>query len=423
VKAIFLTRSALHGKFSRLVLTYPVNAEKGASSAFREKTAALALRAASICLVAFVFSSTVSITFEQTSIILAFLAWTLALLLGYRPHYKKGMLELAFLLLLASQLISSLFSSQKLASILGVRDLFFVCIVYLFATVTRTERRMKEFVYLFIFSASLMSLYGLIQSGMGVYRITAAQSTPLTFSGILTIAFSLGFSFVLFGANRNERIIFGPLLALILAALVLSYTRSSWVAVFCAILFIGILKSRWLVVGLLLFTAIAFLLAPHPLKSRAMSIFDPHKPSARMRIVLLQSSPQVIRDHPITGVGMIDLLPIYDKYVYPNVPEHLKDERLGHFHNNLVQVTVQTGIFGLTIFLFLVFNVVRSEWGGYRAAGDRFTKSISLGSLAAFIGFFIFGMFEYNFGDSEVIMLIWFTLGLSLACRRLSDCA
>lgn len=413
----------LHGKVFRLVLTHPANLEGGALNASREKAAALALRTANVCLAAFVFSSTVSITFEQASIVLAFLAWTLALLLGYRPHYKKGMLELAFLLLLGSQLISSLFSSHILESLLGVRDLFFVCIVYLFATVTRTERRMREFVYLFIFSASLMSLYGLIQSAMGVYRITAAQSTPLTFSGILTIAFSMGFSFVLFGASRKERIIFGPLLALIFAALTLSYTRSSWIAVFCAILFIGILRSKWLVVGLLLFTAIAFLLAPHPLKSRAMSIFDPRRPSAHMRIILLKTSPQVVKDHPIIGVGMMDLLPIYDKYVYPRLPENLKKERHGHFHNNFAQVAVQTGILGLTIYLFLMFNVVRSEWGGYRAAGDRFMKSISLGSLAAFIGFFIFGMFEYNFGDSEVIMLLWFTLGLSLACRRLSDCA
>jgi len=396
--------------------------EKSGPSRGRERASALALRVADLSLVAFVFSSTVSITFEQASVVVAFLAWTTALLLGFRPGYRKGMLELAFLLLLASQVISSLFSTRMPESFFGVRDLFFICIVYLFATLTRTERRLKEFVYLFILSATLMSVYGLIESGMGVERITATQSTPLTFSGILVIAFSVGFSFFAFGAGRKERILLGPQLAVIFAALVLSHTRSSWIAVFCAVLLIGILRSKWLIIGLFLLAGAAYFMLPGSLGSRAKSVFNPYEPSNYMRIILLKSSPQVIKDHPITGVGLVDLLPIYDKYVYPHVPEELRYERLGHFHNNLVQVAVQTGILGLTIFVFLMFNIVRSEWEGYRAVGDRFLKCISLGNLAAFAGFFINGMFEYNFGDSEVIMLIWFTLGLSIACRRLSSC-
>jgi O-antigen ligase len=377
---------------------------------------------ADVSLAAFVFSSTVSITFEQASIIVAFISWSLALVLGFRPGYRKGMLDLAFLLLLASQVISSVFSTDASQSFSNLRDLFFICIVYLFATATRTKERFKEFVYLFILSATLMSIFGLLQSVMGAHRITATQATPLTFSGILTIAFCVGLSFAAFGASRRERFYLVPQVVLIFAALVFSYSRSSWLAVFAGILFLGIVRSKRLVPGLVAFTIIAFFVAPGSVRSRAVSIFDPHEPSNYMRLMLLRYSPEVIRDHPVTGVGLVDLLPVYDRYVYPHVPDNLKDIRLGHFHNNLVQVAVQTGILGLTIFLFLVFNIVRSEWGGYRAAGDRFLKSISLGNLAAFVGFFVNGVFDYNFGDSEVIMLVWFTLGLSLACRRLPGC-
>jgi putative inorganic carbon (HCO3(-)) transporter len=343
------------------------------------------LRLADVALVGFVFSSTVSITFEQVSIVIAFLAWALAVLLGYRPAYRKGLLELSFLILLASQLISSLLCQQVGESLMGMRDLFFVCIVYLFAILTRSERRMKEFIYLLVFSATLMSIYGLIESVMGVYRIRATQSTPLTFSGILVIVFSIGFSFVLLAASRKEKMVLGPQLGIILAAILLSYTRSSWLALFFAIILIGILKERRLIPALLIGTLLIFLLGPESIRSRAVSIFNPSGQSSFMRIELLKSSPRVIRDHPLTGVGLVDLLPVYDTYVRPNVPDHLKEIRLGHFHNNLVQVVVQTGIFGLTTFLFLMFNIVRSEWEGYRAAGDRFLMSVSLGSLAAVI--------------------------------------
>ena len=321
------------------------------------------LRVADAGLVGFIFSSTVSITFEQASIIVAFLAWSLAVLFGYRPGYKKGLLELSFLLLLVSQLASSLLSARMGESLSGMRDLFFVSIVYLFATLTRTERRMKEFIYLLVFSATLMSIYGLAES------------------------------------------------------------LSSWIALFFAVLLIGIVGARKLIPALLVGTLLVYALGPASIRSRAASILDPSESSGFMRLELLKASPRVIRDHPLTGVGLVDLLPVYDEYVRPHVPEHLKEIRLGHFHNNVVQVAVQTGIFGLTTFLFLMFNVVRSEWEGYRAAGDRFLVSVSLGSLAAFVAFSINGLFEYNFGDSEVVMLMWFTLGLSLASKRLSACA
>jgi O-antigen ligase len=381
-----------------------------------------ALFVADVSLTAFVFSSTVSITFEQVSIVVAFLAWSLSILLGARPGYKKGLLELSFALLLVVQLVSSLFSSRMAASLFHMRDLFFISVVYLFATLTRSEKRMKEFLFLFTAAATIMSVYGLSESAMGMDRIRATQSTPLTFSGILGIAFALGFAFVLLGADRREKLIVAPQLALIGAAIVMSHSRSSWIAVFCALLFIGIVKKRKLIPVLLALVALVLLVSPTSVRSRAASIFDLNEPSNRMRIILLESSPEVVKDHPIVGVGLIDLLPVFDEYVLPNVPEHLRGERLGHFHNNFVQVAVQTGILGLTIFIFVLFNIVRSEWEGYRTAGDRFLESVSLGSLAAFVAFLVNGMFEYNFGDSEVIMLVWFTLGLSIASRRLSRC-
>jgi O-antigen ligase len=262
-----------------------------------------------------------------------------------------------------------------------------------------------------------------VESAAGVYRVTATQSTPLTFSGILVITFSLGFCFALLAASRKERMVLGIQLAVILAAVLMSHTRSAWIALFSAILFVGIVKKRKLVPVLLACTLLLFVLAPGSIGSRALSIFDVSGQSIHMRIELLKASPRVIGDHLLTGVGLVDLLPVYERYVLPNVPENLRHIRLGHFHNNIVQVAVQTGIFGLTTFLFLMFNIVRSEWEGYRAAGDRFLLSVSLGSLAAFVAFSVNGLFEYNFGDSEVIMLMWFTLGLSLASKRLSACA
>ena len=46
-------------------------------------------------------------------------------------------------------------------------------------------------------------------------------------------------------------------------------------------------------------------------------------------------------------------------------------------------------------------------------------KGVVLGSLAGYTGFLVNGLFEWNFGDSEVIMLVWLLTGLALATERL----
>ena len=43
------------------------------------------------------------------------------------------------------------------------------------------------------------------------------------------------------------------------------------------------------------------------------------------------------------------------------------------------------------------------------------TKGLVIGSLAAVISFLVGGMFETNFYDSEVVMLLYFIMGLALA--------
>ena len=63
-------------------------------------------------------------------------------------------------------------------------------------------------------------------------------------------------------------------------------------------------------------------------------------------------------------------------------------------------------------------------WRIYARVGpeDRQAKALVVGSLACVIGFQIEGLFEYNFGDSEVITLTYFLMALPFvvhhACRR-----
>jgi putative inorganic carbon (HCO3(-)) transporter len=85
-----------------------------------------------------------------------------------------------------------------------------------------------------------------------------------------------------------------------------------------------------------------------------------------------------------------------------------------HSHNNLLQVTVERGIFGLLIFLWLWYLIVKKglcTLFRLRRRGERHFALV-LGCLAGALGFFVDGMFQNNFGDTEVVILFWLMVGL-----------
>jgi O-antigen ligase len=116
-------------------------------------------------------------------------------------------------------------------------------------------------------------------------------------------------------------------------------------------------------------------------------------------------------DYPIVGTGDIDLKELYLQYTIPIDP----DEG-GHLHNNFVQLLVTLGIVGFMAVVAIFVRMVLYELSVFRQVRERpIAESIALGAIAIFIGFQINGLFEWNFGDQEIVVLLWFSLGLVIA--------
>ena len=52
---------------------------------------------------------------------------------------------------------------------------------------------------------------------------------------------------------------------------------------------------------------------------------------------------------------------------------------------------------------------------------DWIEKGIVLGALGGLVGFMISGLVHYNWGDSEVVMIFYLIMGLSLVVDRFSQ--
>ncbi len=198
-------------------------------------------------------------------------------------------------------------------------------------------------------------------------------------------------------------------------ALILTNTRSSWVGFLGGFIVLSYLKNKYLFFVLVAFIALFFLLAPASQVHRARSIVDLSDPTNHSRLVMWSTGMKIFADHPLLGIGDSDVHAVYVNYKSPD-----DNEPGGHLHNNFVMLLVTLGIVGFGIVVTMFVKILMVEYGIFRTSMDDWvTGSIGLGAFAAFIGFLLNGMFEWNFGDHEIMVFIWFTVGLAFAADRL----
>jgi putative inorganic carbon (hco3(-)) transporter len=145
---------------------------------------------------------------------------------------------------------------------------------------------------------------------------------------------------------------------------------------------------------------IALVLAPGQVQDRARSIVNPQDLGSRDRIVMWKIGRDMIRDHPVFGVGPEMIQPKYAAYrqAYPDAV----NETNFHLHNVPIQIAAERGVPALILWAWFVGS---AGWALWRQLRARVAPAIAAAGLAAVIAMLAAGLFEYNFGDSEFLML------------------
>ena len=131
------------------------------------------------------------------------------------------------------------------------------------------------------------------------------------------------------------------------------------------------------------------------------------------RVALLFGGLQMIRDHPLFGVGPQRIHSEFPRY-YSGTD--LSNFYYGHLENNIVQIGAERGLLCLAAFFWFIFELYASLVAMLRTTGES-TRWIVLSALAALTGFMVAGLFEYNFGDSEVLLLFLFIVSIPYGLR------
>lgn len=320
-------------------------------------------------------------------------------------------------------------------SLQGIGELFNLTALPLALALVRGERAVRRLVDLLVAVGAVLACTGLAQYLVGYgdldRRIRGPFSHYMTFSGFLLLCDVLLLAAMVFGARR-ERPAGEPggrffsflagapwrcfALASINAGLLGSYTRNAWLALAVTLTVTILIRAPKLLLAYLPAGVLFVWLAPTPILSRALSIADLGDSSNYDRLCMLVAGGRMVAERPLFGIGPEMVERRYNLYRDPTAPRYL----VPHLHNNLIQLAAERGLPALAAYLGLMGAAAVCAFRGLRREGGRRgpRADLWLGVLLALFAFNVAGLFEHNWGDTEVQRPVLFLLALPFCLAR-----
>jgi O-antigen ligase len=135
--------------------------------------------------------------------------------------------------------------------------------------------------------------------------------------------------------------------------------------------------------------------------------------SSRDRYYMWQAGIDMILDKPVFGQGPGMILTRYPGYRWSEAP----NPQTPHLHDNALQIAAERGLPCLALWLWMVAAILADAYREARL-GLRGPGWVAGGTLAVMAAVMTAGLFEYNFGDSEVLMFTLLVAAMPYALRR-----
>jgi O-antigen ligase len=313
----------------------------------------------------------------------------------------------------AMTLVSAAFSIDPRDSLIDSKQLVLFLVVpiaYRFAIGNRGH----TLITVVLSCAAASAAFGIIQYGILHYdqlgqRPQGTLGHYMTYSGLLMIVIALAVARVLFG--RSDRTWAALVLPALAVAVALTFSRNTAVGVCVAAALLFTLKDFRLFAILPVVAAIFIALAPGQIAKRYASMFNMNDPTVRDRVAMLHIGERIVAERPLTGVGPNMVQRLYGRYRGPDAVKAVNP----HLHNNALQIAAERGLLALALWLWFVVAVVRDLWKRFSNGRHRELAAAALATTGALLAA---GLFEYNFGDSEVLMLFLIVVTLPASAER-----
>ncbi len=380
-------------------------------------------RAAYYALLAFVALLPFSIAASQVLLTCSGILW-LALIVRGHERFDPPPMFWPLAAYAGATIVASIFSVDPRTSLIDCKQLLLFSIIPI-AYRLLDRRRALTVVDVIITAGAISAVIGVVQFGILEFDTLGQRPRGLlgmymTYSGQLMLVACMAVARVLF--RKDDRLWTVLVMPALIAALAATLSRNAWVGACVGIGLLFIIRDFRLfaLVPVALAAFIAF--APSQMTDRLYSSFrvkhlrhdtaatEASLLSNRDRLAMIRTGFRIIKKDPLTGVGPDMVIKVYASYRDPNAVQQLNS----HLHNVPLQIAAERGLPALAVWIWFIVVLVR-DFVKNRMNAD---PSLTYGALAVTVAMVTAGMFEYNFGDSEFLMLFLVLVTLPYAASR-----
>ena len=386
-----------------------------------------------VLLVLLVAGLAASITLSQTMLVVL-AAW----LLGRRLRRRLALgwpLLTPIALFSGWSVMTALLSDAPAQSVPATQSLLNLAAVWVVLHAVRDARRARWFATALFIALAVVAALSIVQvatcggdrlAGKAVglppvlssffgkcHRAHGFYSIYMTLGGVLAMLLVLTLPRLAHLRYRAAAVVAWGVTAL---AFALTLVRGAWVGFGVGVAILaGTLRRQTLALIGVVLVAAGVLAVPGVLQ-RVQSFGDTTDPTARERMAMLTAGRALLREHLITGIGPGQVKELYPQYA----PEYAVRRHTSHLHNTPLKIAVERGVVGLALWLWIfgafIARAVR-VWRGLPADATH-DRVLVAGCTAAVVSFLVAGLFEYNFGDTEVLLIALSLMALPLVIER-----
>jgi O-antigen ligase len=288
----------------------------------------------------------------------------------------------------------------------------------------------QERIYLDLDRASVSEMRAKIASG----ELLVSRGHPLraqgfydhyvTYADVLVQIALLAFGLFVTCPRRDlfGKLLLGLTVLGMTSALWLTLTRAVMVSFLGGCLLVVFLASRGSArVAMVGFTGLALIVGGLLLqRNRGLGWVSLQSPEAQYRLLMWRDGLRLIRQYPWLGIGMGSLK---DHWQELRIEAYQEFPLRSHFHSSPMQIAVERGLLTLAAWVWFLVGYFHVLWKLLRktAAGDWHVRALVLGLGSAACAFLLASLTDYNWGDSEAVMIFWMFVGWVLALERLID--
>jgi len=338
----------------------------------------------------------------------------------------------------------AMFVAPDLRAAAGVWKAYFIepiLFLIVFASVIKEKKDLELIFYALGFSALYISAFAIYQKFTGIAipnpiwqaagtrRVTSFYGYPnavgLYLAPIVTLYVGwlisrfriLDFKFQIDSKTLifNLKSLIFQLSVIVSSVLSVIFARSegAYAGILAGLFFLGLMikKLRWPTAVITAILILAVLSVPQ-FKNYVWQQISFQNDSGKVRIIIWKETLEMLKDRPILGAGL-------SGYQQTFAPYHIAKyiEIYLYPHNIFLNFWSETGLFGLIIFLFIVFQFFKIEFQKLFKNFEnlKMDKILHITLMASMITILVHGLVDVSYFKNDLSILFWLIIGVTLA--------